>query len=384
MVDDEKNRGDRVFVPSWDGNPHGWRRYRDEVRIWLLSERTTGIDYSLVARLVQRLSGAACRAAMILSDDELMPDPGAVAQTDADGAVLVPAAPADPRAGVRREFKRLEDSLTPEITVRRGASMMDFFGTGKIHRRAGERISEYSIRFDEGVNNFKDDGIDINALMPILGWFFLQVATLTVERRELSTAALPEDSFTLDAVRRMCIRLFQDIHVTDSRGEPRRFGGGSQPGGRPQANAGHGAQRRQVNTADKTDDANEDYDDPELPEEDENEEAKAEPLDVQAVMHDELDGLVQDLELYGNDDFTEDDSAWLDQAALTIAGVNEALATVREIRGKVSAPSGRSSGPIRAVFRPLPGGLQAPEGGRRSLQRGARRPRRLPAPMRPT
>ena len=70
MVDDEKNRGDRVFVPSWDGNPHGWRRYRDEVRIWRLSERTTGIDYSLAARLVQHLSGAARRAAMTLSDEE--------------------------------------------------------------------------------------------------------------------------------------------------------------------------------------------------------------------------------------------------------------------------------------------------------------------------
>ena len=61
--------------------------------------------------------------------------------------------------------KRLEDSHTPEITVRRGASMMDFTGTRKLHRRAGERISEFSIRFDEGVNNLKDD-IDINVLMP--------------------------------------------------------------------------------------------------------------------------------------------------------------------------------------------------------------------------
>ena len=328
-----------MFVPSWDGNPHGWRRYRDEVRIWLLSERTTGIDYSLAARLVQRLSGAARRAAMTLSDLELMPDAGADAKTDADGAVVVPAVPADPRAGVRRVLTRLEDSLTPEITVRRGASMMDFFGTRKIHRRAGERISEYSIRFDEGVNNLKDDGIDIDALMPILGWFFLQMATLTVERRERATAALPEGGFTLDAVRRVCIRLFQDIHVTDPRDPARRLGG-PLPSARPQTGAGPGVQRRQVNVTEKPDDI-EDDDDPEHDEENE-EDA---PFDVQAVMHEELDGLVQDLEQFGNDDLTEDDSARLDQAALTIAGVNEALATVREIRGKVNkGPPPRHSG----------------------------------------
>ena len=227
--DDGKNRGERVFVPSWDGNTHGWHPYHDEVRIWFLSERAKGIDYSLAARLVQRLSGGARRAAMTLSDEKLMPDPATDVRTDADGAVLAPAAPADPRAGVRRVFKRFEDSPTPEVTVRRGASMMDFFGTRKIHRL--ECINEFSIRFDEGVNNLKDDGIDINALMPILGWFFLQVTMLTIERRERETAALPGDVFTLDAVRRVCIRFFQDIHIMDNP-QPRRFGG-QQPGARP-------------------------------------------------------------------------------------------------------------------------------------------------------
>ena len=97
-----------------------------------------------------------------------------------------------------------------------------------------------------------------------------------------------------------------------------------------------------MNTTEKPDDIEDDVD-PEHDAENEEEEPN-DPMDVQAVMHEELDGLVQDLEQYGNDDFTEDDSARLDQAAFTIAGVNEALATVREIRGKVKGPPPRHSG----------------------------------------
>ena len=67
-------RDDRRFVPGWDGNPNTWRRYRDEVRVWLLGEKTD-VEYSLAARLVQRLSGAARRAALTLTDEELPPGP---------------------------------------------------------------------------------------------------------------------------------------------------------------------------------------------------------------------------------------------------------------------------------------------------------------------
>ena len=38
-------------------------------------------------------------------------------------------------------------------------------------------MSEYSTRFDEAVNQLKDDGIDAEALENLLGWFFLQMAS---------------------------------------------------------------------------------------------------------------------------------------------------------------------------------------------------------------
>ena len=46
MNDDYIRPGDRDrnFVPAWDGNPLTWRRYKEEVRIWLLSEKISQID----------------------------------------------------------------------------------------------------------------------------------------------------------------------------------------------------------------------------------------------------------------------------------------------------------------------------------------------------
>ena len=100
-----------------------------------------------------------------------------------------------------------------------------------------------------------------------------------------------------------------------------------------------------MNCTDKPDDPVEYNIDPEPDEEnEEDEEAQNDPLDVQVVMHEEIAGLAQDLEHFGNDGLTEDDSARLDQAALTIAGVSEALATVHEIRGKVMGPAPRHFG----------------------------------------
>ena len=104
--------GTRHFTPAWDGNPQGWRRCKEEVRIWLLAEKVEGVEYSLAARLVQRLTGAARRAAMTLSDEDLMGEDSGVPEALGDDEYQ-PAVKADPRAGVRRVLKRLEEALTP-------------------------------------------------------------------------------------------------------------------------------------------------------------------------------------------------------------------------------------------------------------------------------
>ena len=74
-----------------------------------------------------------------------MADQGVLASEDG----LIPAVPPDATAGVGRLLKRLENALTPELSVRRGASMADFFSSRRYTRRMGERMSEYAVRFDD-------------------------------------------------------------------------------------------------------------------------------------------------------------------------------------------------------------------------------------------
>eukprot|EP00974_Lingulodinium_polyedra_P038897 3726835-Lingulodinium_polyedra.AAC.1 len=81
---------------------------------------------------------------MGLSDEELLGNPARPAVLDDESQVAQPAVEADSRAGVRRVLRRLETSLTPELAVRRGASMNDFFGARKFHRRVSERVNEFS------------------------------------------------------------------------------------------------------------------------------------------------------------------------------------------------------------------------------------------------
>ena len=45
-------------VPAWDGNPRTYEDYRRKVEWWLEGEKLN-VPYSLAARLVRKLSGAA-------------------------------------------------------------------------------------------------------------------------------------------------------------------------------------------------------------------------------------------------------------------------------------------------------------------------------------
>ena len=70
MADHDEHR---KYVPSWDGNPTTYRAYKESVRIWLLGEKAD-VEYSLAARLVQNLSGAARILGNSMTDAQLMPD----------------------------------------------------------------------------------------------------------------------------------------------------------------------------------------------------------------------------------------------------------------------------------------------------------------------
>ena len=101
--------GDFSFVPSWNGNPAEWITYRDEVRIWKLGCDWT-VKYCIAARLVQRLSGSARRAALELPDGDLK------------------GTEANPQKGVDAVLAKLAQTLGGETEVRKGESLKQFFG----------------------------------------------------------------------------------------------------------------------------------------------------------------------------------------------------------------------------------------------------------------
>eukprot|EP00959_Pyramimonas_sp_CCMP1952_P230971 4828503-Pyramimonas_sp.AAC.1 len=66
--DDDKYQGADAYVPHWDGNPASWHTYKDEVRIWTLG-LNLDVPYSLAARMIRKLKGAARRKALTLTNE---------------------------------------------------------------------------------------------------------------------------------------------------------------------------------------------------------------------------------------------------------------------------------------------------------------------------
>ena len=73
--DKRDESGNRQIIPSWDGAPAGWQRYQEQVRLWRMGENLD-VKYSVAARLVARLSGAARRACINMTEESLMPQRG--------------------------------------------------------------------------------------------------------------------------------------------------------------------------------------------------------------------------------------------------------------------------------------------------------------------
>ena len=65
--------GDRLWIPSWNGDPSTWIDYRQEVRLYQLGENLE-VSYSIASRLVGRLRGAARRVGLVMDAADLFPD----------------------------------------------------------------------------------------------------------------------------------------------------------------------------------------------------------------------------------------------------------------------------------------------------------------------
>ena len=61
-----------MSLPQWDGDPSGWRDYQQEVRLYKTGENLE-VNWSVAARLVGGLRGAARRVGLAMTDQELLP-----------------------------------------------------------------------------------------------------------------------------------------------------------------------------------------------------------------------------------------------------------------------------------------------------------------------
>lgn len=121
----------------------------------------------------------------------------------------------DFKYGIKNALSKLEKTLTPELNNSRGATMLEFFASRRYWRKHGGRMTEYSVHFHEWLQKLADDDVPVTALNPVLGWWFLLMAGLNNDGKERVVAALANDGYQLNNVRRVCCRLFAEVHIAE-------------------------------------------------------------------------------------------------------------------------------------------------------------------------
>jgi len=206
--------------------------------------------------------------------------------------------------------------------------MTSFFKGNRYYRRAGMHMTEFVALFEEGLERLRTEGVDVSALEPTLGCFFLQHAMLTPERKERALTALPATGdYTLEEAKKVCLRLFADLHLHEARQQPHtKFRQDS---------------RRHVNTltdAPSGSSTPAPEDDAEAQEGEEEDDPTY--LDVHEVIREELSCLAADL-ASSRTRLSAEEEERIEDAAAQLSNVAEALETVRDTRqgaGDLAAP----------------------------------------------
>ena len=92
-----------------------------------------------------------------------------------------------------------------------------FFATNKLQTKLGERVTDYITRFEEGIKTLQDNEINLLTIEDVPGWMVMRKASLTQERRERLIAALPDEHFGTNDVKRVLVRLLPELHVNEYR-----------------------------------------------------------------------------------------------------------------------------------------------------------------------
>ena len=114
------------------------------------------------------------------------------------------------RRGIEALMTRLEAELGQQRPQKKGESLEMFFASNKLQRKRGERITDYITRFEEGFKTLQDNDINLLIIDDVPGW-------MTQERRERLIAALPDEHFAINDVKRALVRLFPELHINEHR-----------------------------------------------------------------------------------------------------------------------------------------------------------------------
>ena len=78
-------------------------------------------------------------------------------------------------------------------------------------------LTNYITRFEEGIKTLQDSDINLLTIDDVPGWMLMRKASLTQERRERLIAALPDEHFRTNDVKRVLVRLFPELHINEHR-----------------------------------------------------------------------------------------------------------------------------------------------------------------------
>ena len=157
---------ERMSLPQWDGDPSGWRDYQQEVRLYKTGENLE-VNWSVAARLVGGLRGAARRVGLAMTDQELLPTARNITdnwERKADRN----------RRGIEALMARLEAELGQQRPQKKGESLEMFFASNKLQRKRGERITDYITRFEEGIKTLQDNEINLLTIDDVPGWMLMR------------------------------------------------------------------------------------------------------------------------------------------------------------------------------------------------------------------
>ena len=216
MTEEGGRSGNADFnrIPSWDGNPATWWKYKADVELWKESENLRA-EYSLAARMVQKLSGTARVRANLIDLAKLRPQrpvAAAPAVTDGQGNEVTPAVAAmeaNWTKGIDFLMEELEKMIGVTPVVKKAQQRSWFYNVLK--RKKGEAMNTWLTRFRAGLKRCADDGVDLSQNDEI-GWWLVEKSGLSKERKERLQARLTQD-FDYAEVEREMIQIFPEIHI---------------------------------------------------------------------------------------------------------------------------------------------------------------------------